>query len=83
MLIQLARLKVHLIFSACILGWFALGTFTRVIDGENVLWAFWNSVREVKLMEWVSAICIWIGIASLLKQNRELREKLNAQASRQ
>ena len=83
MLNQLARFRVHLIFSACILGWFLFGTFMRVIDGENVFWAFWSSVREVKLMEWVSAICIWIGIASLVKQNHELREKLNAQASRQ
>lgn len=83
MLKQLARFRVHLIFSAILLAWFALGTFMRVIDGENVLWAFWASIKEVKLMEWVSLVCVWVTMASLVKQNAELRAKIQLLESRQ
>ena len=80
---QLARYRVHLIFSAFLLAWFALVTFARVIDGENVLWAFWASIKEVKLMEWVSLVCLWVSIATVTKQNAELRAKIELLESRQ
>jgi hypothetical protein len=55
----------------------------RVVDGENLLWAFWTSIKEVKLMEWVSLICVWVTMASLIKQNDELRAKVELLTSRQ
>jgi hypothetical protein len=82
MLNQLARYRVHLIFGAILLGWFALATLMRVVDGENVLWAFWTSIKEVKLMEWVSLVCVWVTMASLIKQNAELRAKIEVLESR-
>ena len=83
MLKQLARFRVHLVFGAILLGWFALTTFVRVLDGENLLWAFWTSIKEVKLMEGVSLICVWATMASLIKQNDELRAKVELLTSRQ
>jgi hypothetical protein len=83
MLKQLVRFRVHLVFGAILLAWFSLATFMRVLDGENVLWAFWASIREVKLMEWVSLVCVWVTMASLVKQNAELRAKIELLESRQ
>ena len=83
MLNQLAPYRVHLVFGAILLVGFTLLTFTRVLDGENVLRAFWASIREVKLMEWVSLICVWMTMASLVKQNAELRAKIELLESRQ
>jgi uncharacterized membrane protein len=80
---QLARFRVHLVFGGILLGWFALATFMRVIDGENLLWAFWASLKEVKLMEWFSLVCVWVTMASLIKQNDELRAKVELLESRQ
>jgi len=82
MLKQLAPLRVHLVFGAILLGWFALATLMRVVDGENVLWAFWASIKEVKLLEWVSLVCVWVTMASLIKQNDELRAKVELLESR-
>jgi hypothetical protein len=79
----LARYRVHLIFGAFLLAWFALVTLARVIDGDNVLWAFWASIKEVKLMEWVSLVCLWVSIATVTKQNAELRAKIELLESRQ
>jgi hypothetical protein len=80
---QLAPYRVHLVFGAILLGWFTLATFVRVIDGQNVLWAFWASIKEVKLMEWVSLVCIWLTMASLVKENDKLRAKVQLLESRQ
>jgi len=80
---QLARDRVHLLFAAGTVAWFTLATFLRVLDGENALWAFWNSVKEVKLMEFVSMVCLWIALASLVKENHELRAKVELLTSRQ
>ena len=80
---QLARFRVHLIMGAILLAWFTLATLLRVIDGENVLWAFWASIKEVKPMEFVSLICMWVTMASLVKQNDELRAKVQLLESRQ
>ena len=80
---QLARYRVHLIMGAFLLAWFTLATFLRVIDGENVFWAFWASIKEVKPMEWLSLVCVWATIASLVKQNDELRAKVQLLESRQ
>lgn len=82
MLKQLTRYRVHLLFAAGTLAWFTLATFMRVLDGENVLWAFWASVKEVKLMEFVSVVCIWVTVASLVKENHELRAKIQLLESR-
>lgn len=83
MLTQLARYRVHLLFAAFTIAWFTFATFLRVLDGENALWAFWNSVKEVKLMEFVMLICMWITVASLVKENCELRAKVQLLESRQ
>ena len=83
MLKQLTRFRVHLILSATLLAWFALATLMRVVDGENVLWAFWASIKEVKPMELVSLVCVWVAVASLVKQNDELRAKVELLTSRQ
>ena len=80
---QLARYRVHLIFGAIPIGWFALTTLMGVIDGENVLWAFWASIKEVKLVEVVSLVCVWVAVASLVKENNELRAKVQLLESRQ
>lgn len=80
---QLARYRVHLIMGAFLLGWFTLATLSRVIDGENVLWAFWASIKVVKPLEWLSLVCVWGTIASLVKQNDELRAKVQLLESRQ
>ena len=80
---QLARYRVHLAFAGCAIAWFSLATFMNVLDGQNVLAAFWTSVKAVKLMEWVSAICIWVAVASLVKENYELRAKVELLESRQ
>ncbi|MFY9622277.1 MAG: hypothetical protein WAQ99_20845 [Pyrinomonadaceae bacterium] len=80
---QLARFRVHLIIGSFLLAWFSLATLMRIIDGENVLWAIWSSISEVKLMEWVTLICVWATMASLVKQNDELRAKVQLLESRQ
>lgn len=80
---QLARFRVHVIMGAFLLAWFTLATFMRVIDGENLLWAFLASIKEVKPFEWVSLVCVWATIASLVKQNDELRAKVELLTSRQ
>ncbi len=83
MLNQLAPYRVHLIIGTILFAWFTLATFMRVIDGENVLWAFWASIKEVKPMEFVSLICVWATMASLVKQNDQLRAKVQLLESRQ
>lgn len=80
---QLARYRVHLILGGALLAWFTLATFMRVIDGENGLGAFWASIRDVKVMEWLSLICVWATMASLIKQNDQLRAKVQLLESRQ
>ncbi len=83
MLKQLARFSVHVILGAVTILWFSFGTIAGVIDGDSLGHAFWASIREVKLMEWVSGICVWVAIASLVKQNNELRAKVELLTSRQ
>ncbi|MGZ5436565.1 MAG: hypothetical protein ACXWID_06540 [Pyrinomonadaceae bacterium] len=83
MLNQLARYRVHLIFGAATVFWFALGTIAGIVDGDGVFHSFWTSIKEVKPMEWVSGICMWVAIASLVKQNDELRARIEVLASRQ
>lgn len=80
---QLAPYRVHLIMGAFAIAWFTFATLLNILQGENVLWAFWNSVKEVKLMEFVSVVCIWITVASLVKENTELRAKVQLLESRQ
>ena len=83
MLKKLAPFRVHLILGGTLLVLFVLATLMRVIDGENVLWAFWASIKEVKLLEWVSLICVWVTMAGLVKQNDQLRAKVELLESRQ
>ena len=80
---QLRRYRVHLALTACTIGWFAFATLLNILDGENVLWAFWASIKEVKLMEFVSVVCIWGTIASLVTENDKLRAKVQLLESRQ
>ena len=80
---QFTRYRVHLIMGAFLLAWFTLATFINVLEGQNVLLAFWASIKAVKLMEFVSVICIWATIASLVKQNDGLRAKVHLLESRQ
>ena len=80
---ELAPYRVHLVLAACTTAWFAFATLINVLDGENVLWAPWAAIKEVKLMEWVTGICLWITFASLIKQNDELRAKVQLLESRQ
>lgn len=83
MLKQLAPYRVHLILGAVTLAWFSLATLIGVAEGDNVFHAFWAALKEVKPMEWVSGICVWATIASLVKQNDGLRAKLELLESRQ
>ena len=83
MLKQLAPYRVHLILGAVTLAWFSFATLLGVIDGDSLVHAFWTSIKEVKLMEWVTGICLWITFASLIKQNDELRAKIQLLESRQ
>ena len=83
MLNQLAPYRVHLIFGAGTLAWFSLATLIGVAEGDNVFHAFWAAIKEVKLMEWVTGICLWITFASLIKQNDGLRAKIQLLESRQ
>ena len=83
MLKQLGPYRVHLIFAGLSLAWFSFATILGVLDGDSVFHAFSTSIREVKLVEWVSAICMWIAVASLIKQNDELRAKIQLLESRQ
>ena len=80
---QLAPYRGHLAFAAFTIAWFTFATLINILEGQNVLWAFWASVKEVKLMEWVSIICVWGTMASLVKQNDELRAKVQLLESRQ
>ena len=80
---QLARLRVHLIMGAFLLAWFAFNTFSNVLGGANVLWAFWATIKAVKPMEFFSVICIWTAMASLVKENYKLRDKIQLLESRQ
>ena len=79
---QLAPYRVHIALAAGTIVWFTFATLMNVLDGQNVLWAFWNSVKEVKVMEFLSVIFVWITMASLVKQNDELREKVRVLTSR-
>ena len=83
MLNQLAPYRVHLILGAATLAWFSLATILGVADGDSVFHSFWTSIKQVKLMEWGSGICMWVAIASLVKQNDELRAKVELLESRQ
>ena len=83
MLKQLAPYRVHLILGSVTLAWFSFATLLGVADGDSVFHAFWAAIKEVKLMEWVSGICMWVTIASLVKQNDELRARLQLLESRQ
>ncbi len=83
MLKQLARFRVHLMFGAGLVFWLSLGTFAGVIDGDNVFHALWATIKEIKPMEWVSIICLWFAFATLIKENEQLRAKLNIEAGRQ
>ena len=80
---QLTRYRVHLIMGAFLLAWFTLATFINVLEGQNILWAFWASIREVKPFEWLSLVCVWATVASLVKQNDRLRAKIQLLESRQ
>ena len=80
---QLAPYRIHLIMGAFTIAWFTFATLLNVLEGQNVLWAFWASIKEVKLMEFVSVVCVWATIASLVKQNDELRAKVRLLESRQ
>lgn len=80
---QIARFRVHLIMGAFLLAWFAFNTLINILDGANVLWAFWASIKTVKPMELFSVICIWVGMASLVKENYKLRDKIQLLESRQ
>ena len=80
---QLAPYRVHLILGALTVAWFAFATLLGVADGYSVVHAFWAAIKEVKPMEWVSGICMWVTIASLVKQNDELRAKVQLLESRQ
>ena len=83
MLTQLAPYRVHLSFSAVLLAYFTVATLLHVLEGENLLWAPWASIKEVKLMEWVSLGCVWATIAGLVKENDQLRAKVQLLESRQ
>ena len=80
---QLARYRVHLLMGAFLLAWFAFTTFINILDGANVLWAIWASIKTVKPMELVSVVCIWMAMASLVKENYKLRAKIQLLESRQ
>lgn len=80
---QLARFRVHVVLGAVTILWFSFGTIFGVMDGDSLGHAFWTSIREVKLMEWVTGICLWVTFASLVKQNDDLRAKVEALESRQ
>ena len=80
---QVARYRVHLIMGALLLAWFAFTSFINILDGANVLWAFWASIKTVKPMELLSVICIWAAMASLVKENYRLRDKIQLLESRQ
>jgi hypothetical protein len=80
---QLAPYRVHLILGTVTLAWFSFATLLGVADGDSVFHAFWTSLKEVKLMGWVSGICMWAAIASMVKQNDRLRVKVQLLESRQ
>ena len=79
---QLAPYRVHLAFAVFTIAWFTFATLLNILEGQNVLWAFWASIKAVKLMEFVSVICIWTTTASLVKQNDDLRAKVQVLTSR-
>lgn len=83
MLNQLAPYRVHLILGGATLAWFSLATLLGVADGDNVFHAFWAAIKEVKPVEWVSGICMWAAMASIVKQNDGLRAKIQLLESRQ
>ena len=83
MLTQLAPYRVHLILGTITVAWFSFATILGVADGDSVFHAFWAAIKEVKPMEWVSVICVWVTIAALVKQNDELRAQVQVLTSRQ
>lgn len=83
MLKQLTPYRVHLILGAVTLAWFSFATLLGVAGGDSVFHAFWAAIKEVKPMGWVSGVCVWVTIATLVKQNDELRAKIEVLASRQ
>ena len=83
MLKQLAPYRVHLILGTVTVAWFSFATLLGVADGDSVFHSFWAAIKEVKPMEWVSGICVWMTIAGLIKQNDQLRAKIELLESRQ
>jgi hypothetical protein len=83
MLRQLAPYRVHLILGTVTLAWFSFTTLLGVADGDSVFHGFLAAIKEVKPLEWVSGICLWVTIASLVKQNDELRARVQLLESRQ
>jgi len=83
MLKQLARFRVHLIFGGLLGAWLAMLTIAGLVEGDNLFHAFWMSIKETKLAEWVTVMGVWFAMAILVKQNDELRAKLNLQAGHQ
>lgn len=83
MLTQFKPYRVHVVLGALTLAWFSFATLVGVAEGDTVFHSLWVAIKEVKLMEWVSIVCIWATLASLVKQNDELRAKVELLTARQ
>ena len=71
MLNKLHRYRVHLIFGAATLGWFFLMVMAGMIDGQRFFPALWAAIKEVRPFEWLVVICLWLSMASLMKEQHK------------
>jgi hypothetical protein len=49
---KLRQLKVHLMFGGGLTFVFLVSVISRVASGERLLQASWNSLREIRPVEW-------------------------------
>jgi len=60
---KLRKLKVHIIFGGGLTLLLLVNVIWRMASGERLLQASWNSLKEIRLMEWVMIFVLWYVIA--------------------
>lgn len=57
-------LKVHIMFSVALALALLVAVIPRMAAGERLLQALWNSVRDIRPVEWLMIFIFWYSAAS-------------------
>ena len=63
------KLKIHLMFGGGLTLVFLISVISRVASGERLLQASWNSLREIRPIEWGMILLFWYWTAYQKAQN--------------